>query len=73
MKRQHITKLLRNRINVLSEWPDATGYVAGGMYELERIFSIVSNNAEVDFHLCVDCGVRVEKHEAQCSNCRIQL
>jgi hypothetical protein len=27
----------------------------------------------VDFPLCVDCGVKVERHEAQCTNCRIQL
>ncbi len=27
----------------------------------------------VDFPMCVDCGVKVERHEAQCGNCRIQL
>lgn len=26
-----------------------------------------------DFSLCVDCGVRIGKQEAQCANCRIQL
>lgn len=68
-----IFNLLTKRIEVLKQWPDTTGYVAGGIYELERCLSLISNNAVVDFHVCVDCGRQVSSPLTQCSECRVQL